>query len=140
MMLKKVIVEHLKKVHILLSNQHGFRKEKSTVTQLLEMFNDWTNALGSKTDVDVVFNMSEALKGAHFLLSREIQHTDIYPRIVGWIQVFLSCRTFRLELMIRSLALVRLLVVFHKVGLYLQYTSHFRFRIACLIRGGTSTL
>ena len=41
--------------NLLFSCQHGFRQSHSSITQLLQVVNDWSLALESGNSVDVVF-------------------------------------------------------------------------------------
>ncbi len=53
--LKEAIEDHLEKNHLISKDQHGFRKSRSTVTQLLQATNDWTLALESGQPTDVIY-------------------------------------------------------------------------------------
>ena len=53
--LKSHIVDHLDSLGLFSDHQHGFRKKRSTETQLLECVNDWTSFLDDKECVDVFF-------------------------------------------------------------------------------------
>ena len=49
------ILDHLRTNNILCSAQHGFLKRRSTCTNLLECFNDWTVCVQSRLQTAVVY-------------------------------------------------------------------------------------
>lgn len=59
--LKKLIVEHLKKYSILLANQHGFQIGKSTMTAIIQALDHWTRDLEDGGNVgDIYFDFGKA--------------------------------------------------------------------------------
>ena len=48
-------MRHLEENLLFISNQHGFRKGKYCVTQLLETLNDWTNNIDKGNCTDVIY-------------------------------------------------------------------------------------
>ena len=55
--LRKKMVDHLERNNLLCKNQHGFRKGKSCLTQLLHHLDDVINSLLSGNDVDAMMLM-----------------------------------------------------------------------------------
>ena len=53
--LKDPLVNFLERNNFLAKYQHGFRKGKSCVTQLLECMEKWTSALENDNAVDIVY-------------------------------------------------------------------------------------
>jgi len=49
------LMEHFHKHNIISKAQHGFLKRLSTLTNLLESFNDWTLALQNHSGVTVAY-------------------------------------------------------------------------------------
>ena len=49
------IIHHIKANHLDCPEQHGFKSGRSTVTNLLEALNVWTEALMHGLPVDVIF-------------------------------------------------------------------------------------
>lgn len=96
---KKVVVRHLDEYNVLSPHQHGFRSNRSTVTQMIETLNDWTSLLDSNTNVDVIyFDFEKAFdRVCHNKLLLKLTHVGIHPRIVSWIQAFLCGRTFQVR-------------------------------------------
>ena len=48
-------MEHLEGNNVLHINQHGFRKERSCTTQLLECIDDFTNSLDDRKEIDLIY-------------------------------------------------------------------------------------
>ena len=74
--------------------QHGFTKRRSTVTNLLEALNVWTEALSHHLPVDVIYlDLEKAFdKVPHHRLILQLQRYGIKGDILTWIESFLSNR------------------------------------------------
>ena len=88
------MAKHLKTNNILISEQHGFRECLSTVTQLINSTNDWSEALNQKGQTDVVLlDFSKAFdKVSHRHLSSKLNYYGIQNNTLGWINSFLDDR------------------------------------------------
>ena len=53
--MKRHIMYHLESLKLISKHQHGFRSNRSTESQLLECFNDWSSSLDAKEAVDVFY-------------------------------------------------------------------------------------
>ena len=53
--MKSHIMEHLETYSLISKHQHGFMKKKSTQSNLLETFEEWTKALDDGNGLDVVY-------------------------------------------------------------------------------------
>ncbi|EYC27452.1 hypothetical protein Y032_0009g735 [Ancylostoma ceylanicum] len=98
--LKKKIESHLEEHSIISEFQHGFQKNKSAVTAMLQTLNDWTiNAdEGYRTDV-VYLDFCKAFdKVPHENLLRKLVVIGIHPRINAWIRAFPADRVFRVRI------------------------------------------
>ena len=91
------LVDYLFTNDLITKHQHGFIKKRSTCTQLLESFQDWTLALNDKKCLDVLYlDFSRAFdtlvhsKLLHKLCSYGVQH-----ELLNWIRSFLSGRSQR---------------------------------------------
>ena len=95
----KIILSHLEKINILPNSQHGFRKEKSVTTQLLETFNDLTNALEKREMADIIyFDFSKAFDTVpHSNLLYKLRNFGIDGVLYNWISDYLSERTFQVK-------------------------------------------
>jgi hypothetical protein len=76
--------------------QHGFRKGHFVTTQLLECLNDWTHAISTGQNVDVLYyDFAKAFDTvSHPKLLYKLRHFGFSGTFLAWIQSFLSDRTF----------------------------------------------
>ena len=86
---------HADNHNILYPLQHGFRKNRSCETQLLEFIDDVTKNMENSLQTDVlIMDFSKAFdKVSHNLLSHKLNHYGIQGKTNTWIQNFLSNRT-----------------------------------------------
>lgn len=91
------IVEHMEKNTAMTEFQHGFRKNRSCITQLLESVEMWTDMLEEKTPVDAIyFDFQKAFdKVPHERLKAKLQGYKIDDPIYSWICEYLSDREQR---------------------------------------------
>lgn len=76
------------------SNQHGFRKNHSCLSQLLSHFNNIQSSLLNSNTVDTIYvDYSKAFdKVDHFLLIKKLELYGITGKYLQWIQSFLTGR------------------------------------------------
>jgi hypothetical protein len=93
--IKSCISQHLDNNRLLSPNQHGFMKNKSTETQLLECFNYFTEHLDNKDCIDVVYlDISKAFDTVcHAKLFTKLSKYGITGELFSWIRAFLTDRT-----------------------------------------------
>eukprot|EP00111_Clytia_hemisphaerica_P008024 TCONS_00023329-protein len=86
---------HLNKNKVLSDYQHGFRENRSCVSQLLTTVNDFAKNLNNKQQTDsILLDFSKAFdKFNHFKLCRKVSHYGIRGSTLKWIEAFLSNRT-----------------------------------------------
>jgi len=81
------------------TNQHGFTRGRSCLTNLLETFEAWTRILdkGYGLDLDVIFlHYRKAFDNVpHRRLLEKLQMSEIGGKLLTWIQAFLSDRKMR---------------------------------------------
>ena len=79
--------------------QHGFRRHRSCVTQLLEVLNDLTNLIEEKLDFDILYlDFAKAFDTVpHQRLLNKLKAYGIEGDILNWISSFLSNRTQRVR-------------------------------------------
>ena len=53
--IREAIMDHLSSYKLLSDSQYGFRRNRSTVLQLLTVMEDWTEALDNNLQVDTVY-------------------------------------------------------------------------------------
>jgi hypothetical protein len=80
--------------------QHGFMKGRSTVTQLVEVYDDIVNSVASGKEVDVLYlDLAKAFdKVPHNLLLLKLQLHGITGQLLLWMQSYLSERKQRVVL------------------------------------------
>ena len=80
--------------------QHGFRKHRSCVTQLLEVMNDFTNYIDNKKNIDILYlDFSKAFDTVpHERLLNKLNAYGITNNVHKWIQSFLSDRKQRVRI------------------------------------------
>ena len=93
--LRKHVVEYLEENEKLNPGQHGFRKGRSCLSQLLEHFGNVLGDMNKGGNVDVVYlDFAKALnKVDHNILLRKVKALGIGGRIGIWIHNFLAERT-----------------------------------------------
>ena len=96
--LERIIVEHIIK-HLTENNiydkkQHGFTAKKSTVSNLLEALNIWSEALSHHLPVDIIYlDLEKAFdKVPHGRLIQQLKRYGIEGSLLMWIEDFLSNR------------------------------------------------
>jgi len=89
------IYTHLSANNILHPSQHGFCKRRSTVTNQLECFNDWSMTILSKEQCVVVYiDFSKAFDVvSHAKLIARLNSYGIRGTVLKWIENFLADRT-----------------------------------------------
>ncbi len=93
----KSIVNHLSRGDLLTSNQHGFRKNRSTTSNLLDYWNFVTEQMDSNIPVDVIyFDFSKAFDSVpHGILLDKLPKYNITGKVANWIEDWLYERTQR---------------------------------------------
>ena len=88
-------MNHLERNNILTSKQHGFRKRRSTVTQLLLTCNDFADSLNKRSQVDgILLDFSKAFdKVSHKHLLYKLKFYGLRGNYLNWAESFLSNRT-----------------------------------------------
>lgn len=94
------IIRHFIKNNLFSSKQFGFIKGRSTVTQLLEILDKWTDWLESGGQIDVIYTDLEKAfdKVCHKLLIHKLKSYNLNSQVVEWITSFLSNRKQRIRL------------------------------------------
>ena len=93
--LKKHMINHLLGNNLLHPGQHGFLSGKSTQTQILECFNDWTDAIDQNKCIDVVYlDISKAFDTvSHEKLLFKMKRFGFCGPLLNWVENFLSVRS-----------------------------------------------
>jgi hypothetical protein len=92
--IKDALLDHLNKYEVLSDVQHGFLKNKSTTTHLLECCLDWNIALRSKQAVDVIYlDFAKAFDSVvHSKLIAKLSRYCSNTMLVKWVASFLDDR------------------------------------------------
>ena len=93
--IKDSLLNHMHSSGLLNASQHGFLKNKSTTTQLLECCSDWNVALKSKKSVDVIYlDYAKAFDSVvHSKLIAKLLSYGLSIMLVEWINSFLVGRS-----------------------------------------------
>lgn len=91
------LLRHMKENNLLSEHQHGFLPGRSTITQLLEAMDYWTEALDSSVDVDIIYlDFQKAFDSVpHQRLLKKLESYNISGKIYKWIESFLLNRRQR---------------------------------------------
>ena len=77
------------------SNQHGFRRSRSCLTQLLSHFEDVLLGMVDGSDVDAIYlDYAKAFdKVDHHLLLKKLERYGFHGKVISWMESFLSDRS-----------------------------------------------
>ena len=98
--LRDKMLKHLDTNDLLSHNQHGFTKNRSCLTNLLETLEEWTQALDEGHGVDAIFlDYQKAFDTVHHQrLISKLKGYGIGGILLKWIQDFLTNRKMRVVL------------------------------------------
>jgi hypothetical protein len=91
------IMEYFLENELITDKQFGFLRGRSTVTQLLQILDHWTEMLENGGRVDVVYTDLEKAfdKVPHQRLMSKLKSYGIHVEVVNWIKGFLTGRKQR---------------------------------------------
>ena len=91
------IMTHFDNFHVLDNAQHGFRKKRSCVSQLITTLHDFANCLKNREQIDaILLDFSKAFdKVDHEGLILKLEHLGIRNSLLNWIRSFLIGRKQR---------------------------------------------
>jgi ribonuclease P/MRP protein subunit RPP40 len=98
-LVKEKVLEHLERQKVVCDRQHGFTRGRSCLTNLLEAFNEWTQALDEGYGLDVVYlDYRKAFDTVpHKRLIDKIRKYGVTGKLLRWIEDFLSGRKTRVK-------------------------------------------
>ena len=93
--LRRFLVQHLETNNLITKHQHGFRRFRSTVTQLLHHFDNVLDILERNENADIIYlDLSKAFdKVNHNILLKKLENMKVTGKIHHWIESFLTMRT-----------------------------------------------
>ena len=96
---RDLIVEHMDKQDLYSTSQHGFRKQRSCMTQLLEVMDNFTDMIEKGHDIDVVYlDFKKAFDSVpHERLLNKLSAYGIQGNILNWTRSFLTNRIQRVR-------------------------------------------
>ena len=91
------LMSHFDKYNVLDDAQHGFRKYRSCVSQLISTLNDFANALLGRKQIDaILLDFSKVFdKVDHEGLLLKLEHLGIRGPLLNWVRSFLIGRDQR---------------------------------------------
>lgn len=103
-MLESIICDHirshLKKYDLVSQHQHGFTKGRSCITQLLQVFEDWTDEIEEGNNIVCIYcDFMKAFDSvAHERLLKKLEQFGIRGGITSWIRSYLTDRRQRVSI------------------------------------------
>ena len=90
--IRDAMMEHLLRNNLICPHQHGFLPGKSTTSQLLECFEEWSEELEKGNTVDIIYlDFKKAFDAVpHQRLLRKLHAYGIRGQVLNWIESFLT--------------------------------------------------
>ena len=94
------IMEHMEQNRLFTDHQHGFRKGRSCITQLIEVIDEWTENLNSQENIDAIYlDFQKAFDTVpHRRLLAKLEGYGIKGSVLRWITSYLTNRQQRVIL------------------------------------------
>ena len=74
--IRDCILDHMERHNLFTTHQHGFRKGRSCVTQLIEVLDDWTEQLENRNAIDTIYlDFQKAFRQSHCTSPTSHQHS-----------------------------------------------------------------
>ena len=98
--IREAVLKHMMDNNLLSDRQHGFVPGRSTMTQLLEVFDKWTECLDLGFTVDVIYlDFAKAFDTVpHHRMLLKMKSYGIDGKIIEWIKSFLIGRRQRVQI------------------------------------------
>ena len=98
--LRDNIVEYMESNNLFTNFQHGFRKGRSCVTQLLELIDAWNEMLENGNSIDIVYlDFQKAFDTVpHQRLLGKMESYGLSAQVLNWVEGFLEGRRQRVSL------------------------------------------
>ena len=94
-LIRDAIHVHLSDNRLWAHCQHGFRPKRSCSTQLVQVMDDWSRALESRSPIDVLYlDFQKAFDSVpHQRLLHKLKSYGVRGRLYAWIEAFLATRS-----------------------------------------------
>lgn len=80
-------MDHMEKNNIFTNHQHGFRTGRSCTTQLIEVFEDWTDKIDNYNYIDTIYlDFQKAFDTVPHTSFKKLEGYRITGKILGWIK------------------------------------------------------
>ena len=91
------VLRHMRENDLLSEHQHGFLPGRSTITQLLEAMDYWTEALDNGNDIDIIYlDFQKAFDSVpNQRLLKKLKSYNIGGKVYKWLESFLLNRRQR---------------------------------------------
>jgi ribonuclease P/MRP protein subunit RPP40 len=98
-LINKALVNHCNTVSIFGSEQHAFLKQRSTVTNLFSVFEDWVNTIDAGGFVEVIYlDLKKAFNSiSHSKLLAKLFAVGVQGKLLLWLRNFLLNRRQRVK-------------------------------------------
>ena len=98
--IRDAIIDHMEDNRLFTDHQHGFRKRRSCITQLIEVIDEWTENLDKRENMDVVYlDFQKAFDTVpHKRLLKKLEGYGIKGNVLRWIASYLDNRQQRVIL------------------------------------------
>ena len=92
---RKKFIQHLEENNLITQHQHGFRRYRSTLTQLLHHMDSVLEILERNENVDILYlDLAKAFDRVnHQLLFHKLENMKVTGKMLAWIKQFLTGRT-----------------------------------------------
>ena len=92
--IRSKMVEYLETNKLLNKNQHGFRKGRNCLSQLLDHYDELLNTVSNSSNADVIYlDYSKAFdKVDHHILLQKLERIGITGKLYRWLECFLTDR------------------------------------------------
>jgi len=95
--IRSSLVEHIEVNNLFSKHQHGFTKNRSCLTNLLETIEEWTEAIENGYGLDILFlDYQKAFDTVpHHRLMEKLRWYGLHTSLLSWICEFISKRSMR---------------------------------------------
>ena len=83
--IRDCILNHMERHNLFTTHQHGFRKGRSCVEQLIELIDDWTEQLDNRNAIDAIYlDFQKAFDSTLYLTNV----SSINYKVMAYVEIF----------------------------------------------------